>query len=317
MPLTTHREWQYTYPLRNKCMWENATYRRSGWNLGRGEHKGKTKYQGRQLRLLEVAEVCDSLWLIENKPWREIMNGQCLRSQRQHSLTLSTRFNPEAYTAPAVLSRNSAFRSSLIGLANKLVQFKKRPLYSCSLKAAYTKTYEKNLWYKELQNTKNFTLTFKSILLYIHKRGCKINMTEEERRSKVMFADDARHLQWSCSCGIITHSCLHPFLLQPESKANDTVFLTVLPLKTYTVQGRNLAVLLTPGLWSALSCRPKRLLPWPPCRGEAVAEDSRLGDWAIIGEFGVDVRAPVSVRRCSSLCLCCCSIWHTTTCCSW
>lgn len=30
-------------------------------NLGRGEHKGKTKYQGRQLRLLEVAEACDSL----------------------------------------------------------------------------------------------------------------------------------------------------------------------------------------------------------------------------------------------------------------
>lgn len=73
------------------------------------------------------------------------MNGQCLRSQRQHSLTLSTHFNPEACTAPAGLSRNSAFRSSLIGLANKLVQFKKRPLYSCSLKAAYTKTYEKNL----------------------------------------------------------------------------------------------------------------------------------------------------------------------------
>lgn len=81
---------------------------------------------------------------------------------------------------------------------------------------------------------------------------------------------------------------------------------------------RSPAVLLTPGLWSALSCRPNRLPPWPPCRGEAVAEDSRLGDWAIMGEFGVEVSAPVSVRRCSSLCLCCCSIWHTTTtCCSW
>lgn len=88
-------------------------------------------------------------------------------------------------------------------------------------------------------------------------------------------------------------------------------------IATNTISKRNPAVLLTPGLWSALSCRPKRLPPWQPCRGEAVAEDSRLGDWAIMGEFGVEVSAPVSVRRCSSLCLCCCSIWHTTTCCSW
>lgn len=92
----------------------------------------------------------------------------------------------------------------------------------------------------------------------------------------------------SCSC--ITQRC-QPFLSPPFSPA-------------------------APGLWSALSCRPKRLPPWPPCRGEAVAEDSRLGDWAIMGELGVEVRAPVSVRRCSSLCLCCWSIWHTTTCCS-
>lgn len=78
---------------------------------------------------------------------------------------------------------NSAFISSPIGLANKLVQFKKRPLYSCSLKAAYTqkKPYEKNLWYQEFQNTKNFTLTLKSILLYIHKRGLKIKTTEKEK----------------------------------------------------------------------------------------------------------------------------------------
>lgn len=72
--------------------------------------------------------------------------------------------------------------------------------------------------------------------------------------------------------------------------------------------------LLTPGLWSVLSCRPNRLLP---CIGEAVAEDSRLGDWAILGEFGVEVSAPLSARRCSSLCCCCCRSWHTTTCCSW
>ena len=49
----------------------------------------------------------------------------------------------------------------------------------------HKKIYEKNLWYKDFQNTKNFTLKFKSILLYIHKRGFKIKMTERKRRSKV------------------------------------------------------------------------------------------------------------------------------------
>lgn len=156
---------------------------KSGW----GEHKGKTKYQGRQLRLQEVANVCDSHRLNGNKPWREIINGQCFRSQRRRTLTTcEITLRPKANTAPAGLSRNTAFISSPIGLANKLVQFKRRPLYSCSLKAAYTKTYEKNLDIKEFQNTKNFTLTFKSILLYIHKRGCKIKMTEKKRCSKVM-----------------------------------------------------------------------------------------------------------------------------------
>ncbi len=149
--------------------------------FGWGEHKGKTKYQGRQLRLQEVAKVCNSHWL----------NGNCGSSHGGKSWTVSAwevREDTPSDTAPAGMSRSSvsAFISSPIGLANKLVQFKKRPLYSCSLKAAYTKTYEKNLWYKEFQNTKNFTLTFKSILLYIHKRGCKIKMTENERRSKVM-----------------------------------------------------------------------------------------------------------------------------------
>lgn len=57
------------------------------------------------------------------------------------------------------------------------------------------------------------------------------------------------------------------------------------------------AVALTPGLWSAPSCRPKRPPPWLPWRGEAVAEDSRLDDWASSGELGVEVRAPLSVRR--------------------
>lgn len=79
----------------------------------------------------------------------------------------------------------------------------------------------------------------------------------------------------------------------------------------------NPAAIPTPGLWSTLSCRPKRPPTWLPCRGDAVADDNRLGDWEIKGELGVELSAPVSVRRCSSLCLCCCSIWHTIACCSW
>lgn len=124
----------------------------------------------------------------------------------------------------------------------------------------------------------------------------------------------------SCSCVTqVTHSCLHPSLLQTENTVTGFLFLNFPNWKHDSIYKwtEKPVVLLTPGLWSALSCRPKRLPPWPPCRGEAVAEDSRLGDWAIMGELGVEVRAPVSVRRCSSRCLCCCSIWHTTTCCSW
>ncbi len=94
---------QYRFPL-HKCMWENATWMKSG----RVEHKGKTKYQGRQLRLQEVAEVCDSHRLNGNwfKPGTEIMNGQCLRSQRRDAPTLSSHFNPKASTAPAGTSRS-------------------------------------------------------------------------------------------------------------------------------------------------------------------------------------------------------------------
>lgn len=124
-----------------------------------GEHKGKTEDRGRQLRLREVSEVCDSHWLNGNKPWRKIMNGQCLRSPRGDTLTLSPHFNPKDYTAPAGTSRNSALIRCPIGLANKLVQFKERPLYSCSLKAAYTKTYEKNLWYFKTRKTSPWRLS--------------------------------------------------------------------------------------------------------------------------------------------------------------
>lgn len=116
------------------------------------------------------------LWF---KSWREFMNGQCS----------SSHFKPRASTAPAGMSRSSgsAYIRSPIGLANKLVQFKERPLYSCSLKAAYTKKkpMRRTSDIKNFKTQKNFTLTFKSILLYIHKRGCKIKMTEKESRSKV------------------------------------------------------------------------------------------------------------------------------------
>lgn len=118
----------------------------------------------------------------------------------------------------------------------------------------------------------------------------------------------------------------HPFLSPPFSPAawKHSFCLLLNRLKFPPLQQKSLefwwewlTAWLTPGLCSVLSCRAKRLPPWLPCRGEAVADDSKLGDWAIMGEFGVEVSAPVSVRRCSSLCLCCCSIWQTTTCCSW
>lgn len=174
---------------------------------------------------------------------------------------------------------------------------------------------------------KNFTLTFKSILLYIHKRGCKIKMTKKE---------GCCHVSWRSSlCGLwcpvssfellLCDEEISPILVSTflscslKTQLHNVSYISKTEnITTYTVVMKSPAALLTPGLWSALSCRPKRLPPWPPCRGEAVAEDSRLGDWAIMGEFGVEVSAPVSVRRCSSLCLCCCcSIWHTTSCCSW
>lgn len=138
-------------------------------NGGGGEHKkGRQNIKEDSWGCKKWQKSCDSHWLNGNwfKPWKGIMNGQCLTSQRRETLTSRSRFNPKkkkksSHSTGCRMSRNSgsAFISSPIGLANKLVQFKKRPSYSCSLKAAYTKTYEKNLWYKEFQNTKNFTLT--------------------------------------------------------------------------------------------------------------------------------------------------------------
>lgn len=71
---------------------------------------------------------------------REMVSGQ----ERVHTSTRKPEHNP---------CRAERGGLSRIGLAKSLVQFNKRPLYS--LKAAYTNTYEKNLWYKELQNTNN------------------------------------------------------------------------------------------------------------------------------------------------------------------
>lgn len=209
-------------------------------DLDGGEHKGKTKYQGRQLKLQEVADDCDSHWL--NGNCGSSRGGKSWMVRRQMLWPRVHTSTQKAYTAPAGQQELwLCLQKQTIGLANKLVQFKKRPLYSCSLKAAYTKTYEKNLWYKEFQNTKNFTSTFKSILLYIHKRGCKIKMTEKERRSKVMEVDlssykggrDAPNLHLSCSCQSRKR---HPFLSPPFSpvawKHNYTIFLQFLELKT-------------------------------------------------------------------------------------
>lgn len=146
--------------------------------VGRWTQKGKTKYQGRQLRLQEVAEV---LWFLLTE-WKlvQAVEGNHERSvvdksEKRHSDLKFTLQPKKARTEPAGMSRNSgsAFISSPIGLANKLVQFKKRPSYSCSLKAAYTKTYEKNLWYKEFQNTKNFTLTLSPSCYTFIKEGVR------------------------------------------------------------------------------------------------------------------------------------------------
>lgn len=145
-----------------------------GWTQREDIISRKTAEVARSGRSLWFSLTEWKLWI---KTWREIMNVRRLRSPRGDTLwPESSHFNPKSYTAPAGTSRNSALISSPIGLANKLVQFKKRPLYSCSLKAAYTKTYEKNLWYSKTRKTSPWR--FKSILLYIHKRGCKIKMTE-------------------------------------------------------------------------------------------------------------------------------------------
>lgn len=148
-------------------------------------------------------------------------------------------------------------------------------------------------------------------MLYIHKRRYMIQMT-------VLSVNcNSSRPRWSVFP--VSKNQFHPFLSPLFSPAawkqwhNISCFSFVM----HDGQQGILRWSLTPGLWRELSCRPNRLLPWLACIGEAVVEDSRLGDWATLGEFGVEVSAPLSVRRCSSLCCCCCKIWHTTACCSW
>ena len=213
------------------CLWRAATDRRSGWGWTQREDKisRKTVEVARSGRRLWVSLTEWKLWF---KPWREIMSGQ-----KTDALTSSSHFNTKSLRSTCRGEQELwlCLHKQTIGLANKLVQFKKRPLYSCSLKAAYTKTYEKNLWYKEFQNTKNFTSTFKSILLYIHKRGSKIKMTEKERCSKVVEADLSswnggdvmpQIFIWAApvTAGDVTHSCLHPSLLQPGNTITQFFF---------------------------------------------------------------------------------------------
>lgn len=130
MPLTTHQKWLYVDPLHNKCPWE-ASHIEDLDEIEWGEHKGKTQYRGRQLRLQEVAEVRAFFFLAffsSLTHWMETLEG----IHEQSVLGRSEKRDSD------LRFMNSAFISSPIGLANKLVQFKKRPLYSCSLKAAYT-----------------------------------------------------------------------------------------------------------------------------------------------------------------------------------
>lgn len=150
-----------------------------------------------------------------------------------------------------------------------------------------------------------------SIVLYIHKSRYMIQMTvlwvhcNSSRPRRSPFPASKNQI----------HPFLSPLFSPAAWKQRENV--SCFSLATHEEQPGILRRSLTPGLWRELSCRPNRPPAWPACIGEAVAEDSRLGDWATLGEFGVEVSAPLSVRRCSSLCCCCCRIWHTTTCCSW
>lgn len=172
MPLTTQQRGVY----RRRAGERRRRHRRSGWGVNT---KGRRSIEedGRGCEKRQKSRFPRTEWEL----WGGAVEGRS-RTVSAGEVRVHT-----SNRKPSGGSSGSAFRSSPIGLANKLVQFKKRPLNSCSLKAAYTKnkktktTYEKNLRYQELQNTENFTST--SVLLYIHKRGCKMKMTEKERVS--------------------------------------------------------------------------------------------------------------------------------------
>lgn len=130
----------YIYALHNKSLWEAATGRRSGWSSGGVNTKGRQNIKEDGGRLQEGAEFWFSQteWRLWFKHWREFMKKSVLEKNSLHPGVPTHK--AKAPTAPAGVSRNScsAFISSPIGRTNKIVQFKKRPLISCSLKAAYT-----------------------------------------------------------------------------------------------------------------------------------------------------------------------------------
>lgn len=142
-----------------------------------------------------------------------------------HALTRSSHSQTENPHSTCRAERESAAVNGPVGLTNKLVQFKKRPLDPCSLKAAYTKNLGEEPLTEGISKHENFT-----ILLYIHKRGFTRKMTEKKRRSLVWCVDlgssrgrGAQRLPFSCSCWWgVTRSCLRPFLLQPGNTVTVT-----------------------------------------------------------------------------------------------
>lgn len=200
--------------------------------MGRSEKHKKNKKQGRQ-NIEEDSWGCrkwqKSVILAD---WVKLVGengstGQCSSSRFKNR-------EPPPHLQGMNRSSGSAYIRSPIGLANKLVQFKERPLYSCSLKAAYThtkkRTYEKNLWYKEFFKTRKTSPWRLSPSCYTFiKEGVK-RRREKERRSKVpqFFQVDVTPnvFMWAAlvSPAEVTRSCLRPSLLQTENKITSSLF---------------------------------------------------------------------------------------------
>lgn len=139
-------------------MWEAATYRRSGWNLGGMNTKGRQNIK-------EDSWGCKK-WQtsVILTDWMESLVGavegkrSVLEKPERRRSDLEFTLRPKSqrrHLQGGAGDSGSAFMRSPIGLANKLVQFKKRPLvFMLSESCLHKKTYEKNLWYKEFQNTR-------------------------------------------------------------------------------------------------------------------------------------------------------------------